>query len=69
MSFEVFRDNIVSLARKAGETHRIKYKNDTENGLYIATFSDNTKIIGRPNSLQLTVRWGSGHMATAVMNA
>lgn len=68
MSFESFRTSIITLARKAGEKSRIEYINDTENGLYIARLHNGTKIICRPNNLQITATWGSGHMATATMN-
>ena len=43
-----------------------RFYHDTDKGKYYA-HCDGVKIIGTPSSKQVTVKWGSGHTALAVI--
>ena len=67
MAYEVFKNKIKSLIERAGGGISVRFSNDTENGRFFANCSDGTLIIGNPSSLKVTVRYGSGHQALAVI--
>lgn len=67
MSYEVFKRRVNALIDHAGGGIEVCFNNDTENGRFFANCSDGTTIIGRPSSLKVTVRYGSGHQAMAAI--
>lgn len=65
MSYEEFKRKVNALIeRSGGISARFSY--DEDKGFY-AHCSDGTTIIGRPSCLKVTVRFGSGHQAMAVI--
>lgn len=68
MSFEVFQTKIKSLVGKvSGKPINVRFSTDSETGRHVANCSDGTIITGCNESLKLTVRWGSGHVAQATV--
>lgn len=67
MSYEVFQRKVNALINRAGGGVGVHFRNDADEGKFIANFSDGTNIIGRPSSLKVTVRFGSGHQAMAII--
>lgn len=68
MGFQAFVDRVNALMNKSQiPDSNVRFIQDGEKGRFIATFSDGTKIIGRPNSFKTTIKWGSGHTAMATL--
>jgi len=67
MKYEVFQQRIGDIIRRSGDDISVSFSNEAECGRYYACCSDGTTIIGRPNSLKITVKWGSGHEAMAMI--
>lgn len=67
MSFEVFKNKIISLIDRAGGGILVDFSTDQENGRHIACCSDGTKIVGNSVCARLSVQWGSGHRAFATI--
>ncbi len=67
MSYEVFQRRVNALINRAGGGIMVRFNNDTDKGKFFANCSDGTTIIGRPSSLKVTVRYGSGHQAMATI--
>jgi len=65
MKYVAFQEKILALLERSGSSAKVKFSNDTEKGNYCASFSDGTTIIASATKLNMTVRWGSGHTATA----
>lgn len=65
MPYENFMARVIDTVVKAGGNLSVRFKNDTEHGRFFANISDGTTIIGRPDCLKVTVRFGSGHQAMA----
>lgn len=66
MSYESFQKKVNALiARVGGLT--VNFSEDTEKGKYYANCSDGTTIIGNSAILKVTIKWGSGHVAAAVL--
>lgn len=61
MSFQSFRRIVDSIVRESGEEVEPKITN--EDGRYVASFSDGTRITSNSQSHRLCVEWGSGHKA------
>lgn len=64
MTFEVFKQNVNRLIKKAG-IKEVFYR-ESSDGRYFAD-ADGVTIIGRQGSLKVTVRYGSGHQMMAVL--
>ena len=64
MTFEAFRNKVFALIRKSGEESPVVFR--VYDDKYYAEIDDVT-IIGRSGSLKVTVRYGSGHQAMAVL--
>lgn len=67
MSYEVFKRKVNALIAKAGGNIRVRFSNDNDKGRFFANCSDGTTIIGNPDSLKVTVRFGSGHQSMAAI--
>lgn len=69
ITFENFKSRVRNLLNRAGGNLNVRFHNDTEKGKYYANCSDGTVIIGRPSSLQVTVRFGAerSHQAVATI--
>ena len=67
MSYEVFRRRVNALIKRAGGGIAVRFFNDTDKGRFFANCSDGTTIVGNPSSLKITVLYGSGHQAMAVI--
>ena len=65
--YELFQHRVSRLLKKAGGGISAEFSADEEKGKYFARCSDGTTIIGRPSSLKVTVLFGSGHQAMAVI--
>ena len=65
MNYEGFMSKVVDIVVRAGGGLNVRFSNDREHGKFLALVSDGTMIIGRPNCLKITVRFGSGHQAMA----
>ena len=63
MSYGQFLGSLNCLLDRIGGATLSFCKNDTETGRYSARLSDGTKVIARPGSSVVTVRFGSGHQA------
>ena len=63
MPFEVFCNKVSEFARKSGTRAVFEHRD----GRHIARAADGTRIIGNTSSRKVTVFWGSGHMASAVL--
>lgn len=63
MSYEVFKQKVLDYARPLGLRVRFNHTN----GRHYANLSDGITIVGNTNALSVSVRWGSGHTATAVL--
>lgn len=61
--YSVFKRRVNALVRRVGGVS-VRFNYDTDKGKFYANCSDGTTIIGNPSCLKVTVRWGSGHMAT-----
>jgi len=67
MSYEVFQHKVNALIARVGGGIKVRFNNDTDKGRFFANCSDGTTIIGRPSTLKVTVRYGSGHQAMATI--
>ena len=67
MSYEVFRRRVNALIGKIGGGIVAVFSHDNDCGRHTAVCSDGTIIIGNDISLKVTVKWGSGHVATATI--
>lgn len=67
MSYEVFRQKVNALIRKAGSGINVRFSTDPEKGKHYANCSDGTTIIGNTTCLKVAVRWGSGHQSVAAI--
>lgn len=67
MSYEVFRRKVSALISRAGGGISVRFHNDADKGRFFANCSDGTTIIGNADCLKVTVRYGSGHQAMAVI--
>lgn len=66
MSYEVFQNRVNRLVnRMDGSKPTVKFRHDADTGKHYANFSDGTTIIGNTVAMNVMVRWGSGHCATA----
>lgn len=66
MSYDAFKRKVNALiARVGGIT--VNFKEDPEKGKFFANCSDGTTIIGNSAILKVTIKWGSGHTATATI--
>ena len=65
MSFESFQKKVKNLIRKSGWDFFVDFS--SEDGRYYARISDGTMIIGNSDRLKVTVKWGTGHTAMAVL--
>lgn len=65
MSYDVFRQKVNALIRRAGGGISVRFYHDRAKGRYYANCNDGTTIIGNPTSLKVSVRWGSGHAGIA----
>lgn len=63
MSYQVFQSRVLSLLKRSSPGLSVRFKN--EDGKFIAMFSNGTRIIANPISKKFTIRWGSGHQASA----
>lgn len=67
MSNESFKARVNALIRRSKQDVSVDFNTDEESGKYYANCSDGTTIIGRPHSLKVTVKWGSGHTSMATI--
>lgn len=67
MAFEVFKAKVNALIERAGGGIKVRFEHDTDKGRFRASCSDGTTIIGNPASLRVTVNYGSGHKAMAIL--
>lgn len=65
MKFDDFCMRIRRMVKRAGCKADVKFCH--EDGKHIARFSDGVSIIGNTLSNRVSVRWGSGHTAMAVL--
>ncbi len=65
MNFKDFQEGINKVINKSGENVKVTFYNDTDNGKYIAKCNNGVTFTGNATTLQVTVKWGSGHTATA----
>ena len=65
MAYDDFCSRIRALVRKSGALVIVGFRH--EDGKHIAICNDGTIITGNKVSRRVTVRWGSGHVATAVI--
>lgn len=66
MSYEVFQQKVNGIVnRMKGKKPRVNFRHD--NGRHYANFDDGTTIIGNTVAKSVTVRWGSGHNANAMI--
>lgn len=66
MSFESFCEKVSALLERVGGI-TAEIKNDPDTGKFIAVCSDGKTITGNSRSLKVSIRWGSGHCAQAVL--
>lgn len=64
MAYDVFIWRVNALVSKVGG---LSVDFSREDGLHIARVSDGTVITGNAISGRISVQWGSGHSATAVI--
>ena len=65
MTFGDFKKGILKIVRESGESGvRVNFKTN-DRGIYLAYCSNGVRFSANPNSHQLKVRWGSGHIAVA----
>lgn len=67
MSYDVFKQRVNALIRKAGGRISVHFYHDNEKGRHYANCSDGTTIIGNTSNLNVSVRWGSGHAGVATI--
>lgn len=67
MEYRVFRKKVNELIRKAGGGISVRFSTDNEKGKHVAQCSDGTVIMANNQTLGISVRWGSGHQAVAVV--
>lgn len=67
MSYKDFQNRVNALIKRAGGGIDVGFSNDTEKGIYYATCSDDTVIVGNSQNLKVTVNFGSGHKALATI--
>ena len=65
MSFEIFKEKIAAVAKRAGSDIKVRFSTDPETGRHRAECSDGTTITANTTSLRISVRWGSGHHSYA----
>lgn len=65
MAYDVFCDRIRDIVRKSREISIVGFRH--EDGKHIAVCTSGIIITGNGFSNKVTVRWGSGHMATAAI--
>lgn len=65
MTFDKFMSTVLRIAQRVGVS--VDFSSDPDKGTHIARCSDGTVITGNPSSIQVTVMWGSGHTAMAVI--
>lgn len=72
MKFFTFKKKVNEIVKKAGLPLDAEFAE--EDGKYIASFPDNTKIIGaldakydKNGKISVAVQWGSGHQAMALV--
>ena len=66
MSYETFISRVTEYLTASGESHEsVMFSHDFEKGRHIALCPGGIKIFGNTISPRITVKWGSGHQATA----
>lgn len=65
MAYDDFCSRIRALVRKSGELVIVGFHH--EDGKHVAVCNNGTVITGNGFSRRITVRWGSGHVATATI--
>lgn len=66
MSYESFKNKVNALIAKV-DGLTVNFNEDPEKGKFFANCSDGTTIIGNSAILKVTIKWGSGHTAVAVI--
>ncbi len=62
MSFQAFKQKAVEYGAATGGL-LVAVTNDTDEGKYLADFSDGTRFTGNSISGFITALWGSGHQS------